>query len=70
MPDKEVIQAVLDAVGLTRTGRTEPKNRCHEEEECVAPDRVIYVIFCKCVTINNGACEDWEFCKAGNSCGG
>ena len=64
MPDKEIIQAVLDAVGVTRSNKSEGI-RCHkdEEDECAAPDKVFYFIFCNCVTINNGACEDWEFCN-------
>ena len=67
MPDKEVIQAVLDAVGVTR-GNRESK-RCNQvESDCSAPDNVIYVILCNCVTINNGACEDGEFCGSSRPC--
>ena len=65
MPDKEIIQAVLDAVGVSRC-KEERKHHDHDDVDCVAPDRVLYFIFCNCVTINNGACEDWEFCD--NKC--
>ncbi len=61
MPDRETVQAVLEAIGVTRAGRSEGR-RCHDDD-CVAPDLVVYVIITNCVTINNGACEDWEFCK-------
>ncbi|MEX0974629.1 MAG: hypothetical protein WD024_04650 [Bacillota bacterium] len=65
MPDKEIIQAVLDAVGVTRNTKEKKENsRCGEEDECAAPEKVFYFIFCNCVTINNGACEDWEFCNS------
>ncbi len=62
MPDKEIIQAVLDAVGVTRGHREKDCGRKHDED-CEAPENVLYFIFCNCVTINNAACEDWEFCN-------
>lgn len=73
MPDKEIIQAVLDAVGVTRNNREAARenrqnSRCGEEGGCSAPENVFYFVFCNCVTINNGACEDWEFCNSNNPC--
>jgi hypothetical protein len=68
VPDRETVQAVLDAIGITRAGRSEGGRRCHNDDDCVAPDLVVYVIITNCVTINNGACEDWEFCKQRNQC--
>jgi hypothetical protein len=65
VPDKEIIQAVLDAVGVTRNTRESRREstRCSEEGGCSAPENVFYFVFCNCVTINNGCCEDWEFCQ-------
>ena len=68
MPDKEIIQAVLDAVGVSRGAARQNGGKCHEEGECGAPDNVLYVILCNCVAINNGACEDWEFCNSNRPC--
>ncbi|MDI6710743.1 MAG: hypothetical protein QME76_08700 [Bacillota bacterium] len=34
-----------------------------KDEECCCVDRVVYVVFTKCLTINNCAHEDWKFCK-------
>ncbi len=31
--------------------------------DCCCPNHVTYIIFTKCLTINNGACPDWEFCQ-------
>ncbi len=69
MPDNEVIKAVLDAIGAN-AARSDCRNPKHQEEECEAPDKVFYFIFCKCVTINNGACGEWEFCNADGPCRG
>ncbi|MBE0465610.1 MAG: hypothetical protein IBX71_00040 [Candidatus Desulforudis sp.] len=30
--------------------------------KCKTPLKVIYIILTNCVTINNGACPDWDFC--------
>lgn len=65
VPNRETVQAVLDAIGVTRAGRSEAR-RCDNDDDCVAPDLVIYVIITNRVTINNGACEDWEFCRQGS----
>ena len=64
MPDKEVVEAVIEALGLGRRGGEDTRHdKHHEEEECAAPDIVVYLILCDCVTINNGACRDWKFCN-------
>lgn len=65
MPDKELVQTVLEAVGVTRDRREGLSNRCRDDDddECCCPEMVVYLIFTDCVTINNGACEEWEFCK-------
>jgi hypothetical protein len=70
VPDKEMVQAVLDAIGVTRAGRSESgRSRCdHHDEDCAAPENVIYVILTNCVTINNAACEEWEFCPSRSRC--
>ena len=64
VPDKEIVEAVIDALGLGRRGREDAqKDRHHDDDECAAPGIVVYLILCDCVTINNGACEDWKFCN-------
>jgi hypothetical protein len=69
MPDNDIVKVVLDAVGATAAARSSNRgsSRCHDED-CETPDQVFYFIFCRCVTINNGACEDWEFCESRRSC--
>ena len=70
MPDKEMVQAVLDAIGVTCAGRSESgRSRCdHHDEDCAAPENVIHVILTNCVTINNAAREEWEFCPSRSRC--
>lgn len=64
MPDKELVQTVLEAVGVTTDRREGLSNRCHDDDdECCCPEIVVYLIFTDCVTINNSACDNWEFCK-------
>lgn len=43
------------------------KNRGNNQQnqECDAPFLVLYFVFTDCVTINNGACPQWEFCRQG-----
>ncbi|HHW27330.1 MAG TPA: hypothetical protein GXX23_08350 [Firmicutes bacterium] len=59
MPDKELVETVLQAVKAQRPIR---ENCGHRDDDCAVPDFVFYFIFCDCTTINNGACEDWKFC--------
>lgn len=33
--------------------------------ECCCPPVVVYIIFTKCLTVSNGACQDWSFCEPG-----
>jgi putative hemolysin len=69
VPDRDTVQAVLEAIGVTRAGRSEAKARCNgHDEDCEAPDLVVYVIITNCVTINNAACEEWEFCRQHGNC--
>ena len=67
MPDKEMVQAVLDAIGVTRAGRSESgRSRCdHHDEDCAAPENVIYVILTNCVTINNAPVRSGSSAQAG-----
>ena len=67
MRNRELIKAAQELV---------PENpeaallRRHHDE-CCCPNSIKYVIFTNCLTINNGSCQDWEFCEAeGNLCGG
>ncbi len=59
MPDKEIIQAVLDAVGVTRGHREKDCGRKHDED-CEAPENVL----CSSSELRDyqqhAACEDWS----------
>lgn len=74
---KAVLEAVNEALrGLPLDddpADQEPENEAHHgsvewnrpkksKDKCVVPKLALFVIFAKCVTINNGACPDWEFC--------
>ncbi|MBE0465609.1 MAG: hypothetical protein IBX71_00035 [Candidatus Desulforudis sp.] len=61
MFDKEQIKAAVDAVG--ELGTSEAEAQLFLKNKCVAPLKVIYVLLSNCVTINNGACPDWDFCE-------
>lgn len=59
--DKETIKAVMEAAkdaGLQEVRHGDPRDK-----ECGSPWFVIYVVKTHCVTINNGACKHWWFCK-------
>ncbi len=60
MPNKELVETVLQAVKAQRPTREPCGNH---RVDCAVPDFVLYFIFCDCTTINNGACEDWKFCN-------
>ncbi|MDP2870945.1 MAG: hypothetical protein Q8P31_00140 [Bacillota bacterium] len=74
--DKDQIKAILEAVtealrGLQTDDEPEVNAAVAEVEygshrktkdKCEVPRLVLYFIFTECVTINNGACPDWEFC--------
>jgi len=62
VPDTDTVQAVLDALGVTRVAKNEVQ-KCRGDDDCAAPGVVVYVIITDCVTINNAACEDWDFCR-------
>ncbi len=57
MVDKNLLKAALEVADRPI------ERRCGPNDDCCCPDRVIYVIFTRCLTINNGACPDWEFCE-------
>ncbi len=57
---KEQVKIVMDAVAETGV-----KGRECGESDCSCPDLVVYVVWSKCLTINNGACSRWRFCKPG-----
>ena len=63
VPEMDTVQAVLDALGVSRAAKNEVVQKCRGDKDCAAPGLVIYVIITDCVTINNAACEDWEFCR-------
>ncbi|MGI6164018.1 MAG: hypothetical protein ACOYEQ_08865 [Bacillota bacterium] len=56
MVDKNLLKAALEVADRPIDGR------CNPNGECCCPGKVVYVIFTNCLTINNGACPDWEFC--------
>jgi len=60
MVDKDMVKAALQAVSETRFEAM----GCPSKTECCCPGVVLYFIFTNCVTINNGACPDWVFCKS------
>jgi hypothetical protein len=35
-------------------------------KKCTVPQLALYIIFTQCLTINNGACPDWDFCDGRN----
>ena len=61
MPDKEIIQAVLDAVGVTRGHREKDCGRTHDEDS-EAPENVCTSLL-QLRDYQQRACEDWEFCN-------
>jgi hypothetical protein len=58
MVDKDVIRASLEAINEVIPADA---SECHTK--CCCPKFVIYLIWTNCVTINNGACPDWDFCE-------
>jgi len=60
---KDRVKAVVEA--LDEAAPDAPVSGCGGPPAagCSVPQRVVYVIFSRCVTINNGACPDWEFCQ-------
>ena len=34
---------------------------CAPRVDCCCPRNILYFVFTDCVTITNGACEDWVF---------
>lgn len=40
-------------------GEALERGKCND---CCCPLFNVYVIFAECLTINNGACPDWDFC--------
>lgn len=73
MVDKDTVKTVLEALGdkevhLTtvepQNNSTNGSNNCNTKQTCCCPSKVVYLIFCNCVTINNGACTSWgPFCE-------
>lgn len=62
MIDKDQVKTVLDAVRESSLGLSGvAAGRC--TDKCCCPAIVAYLIWTNCVTINNGACEDWDFCQ-------
>ena len=59
---KKLVEAAIEAV---RPEGEDRRKRCvdDEQEECAAPEIVLYFIWTKCLTINNGACPTWSFCN-------
>jgi hypothetical protein len=58
VPDKDLLKAVMELAKEQSVSAA----RC-SDGDCVAPNCIMYFVFSNCVTINNGACEDWEFCE-------
>ncbi|MEW6541670.1 MAG: hypothetical protein AB1402_08670 [Bacillota bacterium] len=59
MIEKDQIRSVMEALDES----DDPELvRSFLKSGCKAPLKVIYLVFANCVTINNGACPDWDFC--------
>lgn len=58
MDEKELLKATVEAFDTPST-----RSVCPNEDECCCPDKVVYVVFTKCLVINNAACRGWKFCK-------
>lgn len=59
MVDKDQIRSAIEALDET----DDPEAiRSWLKTRCIAPFKVIYIIFSNCTTINNGACPEWDFC--------
>ncbi len=63
MIDKELVEGIVKTVTAPES---RPTGRCVSSSPCASPNTVVYLIFTDCLTINNGACEDWEFCEVEN----
>lgn len=35
----------------------------NQGNQCCCPKIAVYLISTNCLTVHNGACPDWEFCK-------
>jgi hypothetical protein len=59
MVDKEQLKTVVEAARESRTHL--PDTRCGSD--CCCPVIVQYFIMANCLTINNAACPEWDFCE-------
>jgi hypothetical protein len=60
MIDKELLKMSLEAVNESVAANAQ---KCGSQTGCCCPNIVVYLIWTNCVTINNGACPDWDFCE-------
>ncbi|HHY12189.1 MAG TPA: hypothetical protein GX529_06115 [Firmicutes bacterium] len=58
MVHRNLIKAAREMAELPESG----EGRC-STTDCCCPGHVTYIIFTRCLTINNGACPEWEFCE-------
>lgn len=35
----------------------------HKKDGCCCPQVILYLVSTNCLTVQNGACPDWEFCR-------
>lgn len=55
--EDEVMAAPEVAYGYDGRKKKLPKAKCE------VPRIALFIIFTKCLTINNGACPEWDFCN-------
>lgn len=60
MADKNQLKAIMDAV--SESTMTQQQSRYGGSRHCCCPLSNVYVIFANCLTVNNGACRNWDFC--------
>lgn len=75
MQDREKLEAILQIVksnfggpevveceDLRGDGPGRPGDGRKRRDRCETPFLALYFIWTDCVTVNNGACPEWEFC--------
>ena len=60
MPDKEELKSIVE---LARNSRTILESSS-VNAKCCCPTFIEYYVVTDCVTINNGACPTWDFCRS------
>jgi hypothetical protein len=60
--DQNAVKGLVEAA-IQATRPEGVSTECFDDEqECAAPQLVLYFIWAKCLTINNAACPSWSFC--------